>query len=337
MITHNFSKSKKNDRWWRNKSYICFSKYVEYAEDIDEKSIDPTVKNNCNFSSNDKICSQIPSSDKICVQFKSIYQSLSNIQEDSDRKPRSLKEDDFVFLNYWLNNKLKGYNNYPLVAVADFFKELKSKNSDFFTDISFENKFSDIDPGQLENMKTLYGLYNITNKINNILIEEEEEKSKRGLFLQYINECKKKYVDAIINCSNDCPCFFNSLKDFKNKHKSELSKYAESSHKPQFNKLFELPDYDIILQEHRNSIKARFNSIMKVPLLSPIFVLLFIFIYFYKFTTFGQFVRSKIKRIKNMITNADDTENEIMSHYSDYDSNILDKEEYNISYSVKDS
>lgn len=38
-----------------------------------------------------------------------------------------------------------------------------------------------------------------------------------------------------------------------------------------------------------------------------------------------------------MFTNADDTENEIMSHYSDYDSNILDKEEYNISYSVKDS
>lgn len=189
-------------------------------------------------------------------------------------------------MNYWLNNKLKGHNNYPSVTVADFFKELKSKNNDFFTAASIESKFRDIDPGQLENMKTLYGLYNFTNKIINILIlEEEEEKSKSELFLQYINECKKKYVDAIINCSNDCPCFFDSLKAFKNNHKSELSKHNEFLHKHQFNESFELPDYDIILQEHRNSIAKNFNFIVKAPLLIPIFVLLFIFIFFYKVKT----------------------------------------------------
>ncbi|SBT74453.1 PIR protein [Plasmodium ovale] len=318
-----------------NKPYICFSKYVDYAEGIQDNNIDPSLKENCNFSSNDKICSQIPSSDKICVQFKHIYQSLSGTLEDSGQKSRPLKEDDFVFLNYWLNNKLKSHNNYPSVAVADFFKELKSKNNEFFTDVSFENKFSDIDPGKLENMRTLYELYNFTRKIHNTIIEDNE-KSKSGLFLQYIDECKKKYVDAIINCSNDCPSFFNSLKDFKNKHKSELSKHNEFLRKHQFNESFELPDYDIILQEHRKSIAEHFNFIVKAPLLIPIFVLLFIFIFFYKFTTFGQFVRSKIKRIKNMFTNTDDTENEIMSHYSDYDSNILDQEEYKISYSVKD-
>ncbi|SBT55098.1 PIR Superfamily Protein [Plasmodium ovale wallikeri] len=318
-----------------NKPYICFSKYVEYAGDIDEKSILPTLKNNCNFSSNDKICSQIPSSDKICVQFKYIYQSLSNTPEDSGPKPPSLEEDDFVFLNYWLNNKLKGHNNFPSVTVADFFNELKSKNKDFFTAVSFENKFSDIDPGKLENMRTLYELYNFKTKIHNTIIGDNE-KSKGGLLLQYMNECKKKYVDAIINCSNDCTCFFNSLKDFKEKHKSKLTSFSDSLSKYKFNESFELPDYDIVLQEHRNSIAENFKFIVKAPLLPPIFVLLFIFIFFYKCTTFGQFVRSKIKRIKNMFTNADDTENEIMSHYSDYDSNILDQEEYNISYSVKD-
>ncbi|SBT00812.1 PIR Superfamily Protein, partial [Plasmodium ovale curtisi] len=50
----------------------------------------------------------------------------------NNKKEKSLDDNDCSFLNYWLNDKLRGINIDNSISASDFYKKLKGSNAQFF-------------------------------------------------------------------------------------------------------------------------------------------------------------------------------------------------------------
>ncbi|SBT02190.1 PIR Superfamily Protein, partial [Plasmodium ovale curtisi] len=280
----------------------------------------------CNSFLNDSLFTYVPNPKIFCAQFKRMYELLYNSKKRVSDSA-SFDNIDRAFLNYWLNDKLRGINIDPSICVNEFYKNIKSKNKEIFKDESLDQKLYNIEKHELENMRTLYDLYNIKNVVNEAISEEQTE-NKSLSCLQNVKECHKKYKEAIINCRGYCPYFYSLIKEFKKKYKDELSPFAENSFSCKAKELFELPHYGIVLKEHE-SVEIIRNRILSVLL--PVFGVLLMFKFSNKLTPFRQYILEKIKRRKNMFGEGE-RDNELLSFTSDDDSSIYNNGEYNISY-----
>ncbi|SBT00106.1 PIR Superfamily Protein [Plasmodium ovale curtisi] len=315
-----------------NKDFISFDQYKGIAEGIGEKSIDPDIISSCNFLLNDNVYPQIPLSHKICEQFKYLYDTLNDLSKSSDRKSRSLNESDCSFLNYWLNNKLRIYNNDPQICIKDFYQKLKNEDNTFFNStLSLDGHLHNIHEDHFENMKILYNLYYIKYKLHNILIDEGSS-TRSVLCRQYREECNKKYIDGIINCRNDGSYFYKAIKEFKEKYENNVRLYIGNVDNCQTKEFFELPDVDYVLSEYKYARKEQLKGITTLPILAPIFGVFLMLTCSDRFTPFRQFLYKKIKRIKNMLMNADDRQNELLSDSFYNEKSISYNGEYGIGY-----
>ncbi|SBT56040.1 PIR Superfamily Protein [Plasmodium ovale wallikeri] len=262
-----------------------------------------------------------------CEQFKKLY-NLLFISLVNNKKEGSLDDNDCSFLNYWLNDKLRGNNIDNSISVIDFYKKLKGSNETTFKDEKLEKKLYNIEKHDLENMRKLYDLYNTKSKVSSTLtigISTEESTS----CLMHTNECYRKYRDAIINCHNGCYDFYNALTYFKNKYKNDLRLNSENTSSCRYEELFILPDYNAVLKEHE-SIQIIRKTTFSV--LFPMFGVLLMLLFSDKLTPFRQYLFSKIKMIKNNLVTVGKSENELLLYSHDYDNIILDEADYNISY-----
>ncbi|SBT55383.1 PIR Superfamily Protein [Plasmodium ovale wallikeri] len=300
---------------------------INVLEITDEDICTDEIENSCYFFLLNDIFPEIQSTHIICEQFKKIYNLLSNSK--IGKEDGKLENDDYSFMNYWLNDKIRGtHTNLPM-CVNDFYQKLKEVNKkDYFKIITLDNKFYSMTKNDLDNMRKLYDLYNIKDKISESITEEfTEEKSLSCL--KYTKECYRKYKEAIINCQGNCLHFYSLIKEFKSKYKNDLSDSAKSSLSCKSAELFELPNYGVVLKEHE-SVRIIRNGTLSVLL--PLLGVFLMFKYSDKFTPFSQYILEKIKRRKNILFGEEEGDNELLSYTSDDDSSIYNNGEYNISY-----
>ncbi|SBT83111.1 PIR protein [Plasmodium ovale] len=286
-------------------------------ENPEEYDCDEIVKS-CYYFLIHNIASTKESPHIICEQFKKIYNLLKYRTRTVDSVKH--KNNDYAFMNYWLNDKLSDNNNDLPICVKGFYKELVKIDGEYFNIPTLEEKLYNMEKHDLENMKNLYELYNIKNKISTA-ISEENDTGKGASCSTYTKECYAKYRDAIINCLDGCFDFYTALMDFRNTLKA-FSYYTNTSISCKYKELFELPDYETVLKEHKS---GSFRRIITLPLLFPLLGMFFMFIY--SDTAF-----EKIKSTKNMLFGARERSNELLSYISDNDNIIGDHEEYSIGY-----
>ncbi|SBS94779.1 PIR Superfamily Protein [Plasmodium ovale curtisi] len=263
----------------------------------------------------------------ICEKFKYIYNLLSNYKRGV-KKEGTLRDNDWAFLNYWLNDKLRSTNTEMSICVKDFYEKLRDMDKDYFKITSTDGKLFNIKKHDFENMKKLFELYNIKDKINEEITKEFTE-NKSLSCLEHVKECHKKYKEAIVNCPGNCIHFYNLIKEFKKKFKNDLSPFTEMSFSCRAKELFELPNYGVVLKEHE-SVHIIRNRTLSVLL--PLFGLFLMFKFSNKFTPFRQYILEKIKSRKNILFGEGERDNELFSYTSDDDSSIYNNGEYNISY-----
>ncbi|SBT02562.1 PIR Superfamily Protein, partial [Plasmodium ovale curtisi] len=134
---------------------------------------------------------KIQSAHIICEQFKKIYNLLSNRTEQG-KEAGTLQNNDYSFMNYWLNDKLRGNNTDLPMCVKEFYKTLKEINVNYFKITTLDDKLYNIKRHDLENMRNLYDLYNIKDKISGA-IANENSLEEGSSCLWYTKECYAKY------------------------------------------------------------------------------------------------------------------------------------------------
>ncbi|SBS93622.1 PIR Superfamily Protein [Plasmodium ovale curtisi] len=311
--------------------YYGFFKTIDYYM---TKSHSVALKNEaneeekyCNSFLNDSLFTYVPNPKIFCAQFKRMYELLYNSKKRVSDSA-SFDNIDRAFLNYWLNDKLRGINIDPSICVNEFYKNIKSKNKEIFKDESLDQKLYNIEKHELENMRTLYDLYNIKNQIDAAL-SEGSPIEKRLTCSAYAYECYKKYINAIINCRDGCSYFYSLLTEFKNKYIAELSPFVNSSSSCNYKELFELPDYQFVLKENKS---GQFKKIITLPVLFPLFGVFSLLIFSNMITPFRQKVLETITRTKNMLFDVGKSEEKLLSYASMNDNISEDQEVYSISY-----
>ncbi|SBT73383.1 hypothetical protein, conserved [Plasmodium ovale] len=314
----------------REERYVFFERidtYMPQAESAEKKNVSKEKEDFCKSFLSDNFFKYISFPPKFCVQFKHLYDLLLNSTK-SGKASGSLDKHDCAFINYWLNDKLRGINIDNSIYVNEFYKQIKAKNNEIFKDELLNKKLHNIEKHELENMRKLYDLYNIKDKIS-IAITEGAQPEESASCLSYAKECYKKYKEAVINCSEACSYFYDLLTDFKNKYKEELTPFADSPSSCNYKELFEFEDYRTLLREYES---GPFKNIITLPVLIPMCGVFLMFLYSNMFTPFRQRVLEKIKKTRNMLFDAGERHNGSLLYTYDDDKNIFNEGEYNISY-----
>ncbi|SBT83022.1 PIR protein [Plasmodium ovale] len=280
----------------------------------------------CETLLNDAISSQFRYAHIICEQFKSMYRSLITIKETSTII--NVKENDYLFLNYWLNDKLSTNSLKSSFSVKDFYKKLQEMDKIYFSNNSLEEKLNNIESYHLENMKILLDLYKLKNKIYRI-ISEGELTNKNSSWLEHKNERNKKYKEGIIKCHDGCNDFHNALKQFKCIYEYSMNLEYHPQDHSQYKELFELPDHYSVIKEYS---KEKLKSITTVSFLVPVFGLFFMLISSNMFLPIQHNLLEKIKNAKNKLFTVEEREKELLSYTSYNNNRINDEEDYNIGY-----
>ncbi|SBT00770.1 PIR Superfamily Protein [Plasmodium ovale curtisi] len=293
------------------------------------------IKVSCNDFSKyaPEFYSKIQSPHILCEKFRGIYNGLSNSkkgkkEEEYRNGEEKLGNNDWAFINYWLNDTLRGTDTDPPICVKEFYERLRKMDKDYFKIENVGDKLYNIEKSDFKKMKDLYYLYDMKEKISNLLNDENETDIK-ALCQRYEKECNEKYRKVIINCRDDCNDFFSVIGQFKKEYNQELVSFPEYTHLNRSYKLQELPDYISLITEQK--IKE-FTRTIFLPVLFLIFGLFSILLFFNKFLPCRKYLIEKIKRNKRMIFHVDEGEESLPSHAYENDDTILDNGEFNIGY-----
>ncbi|KMZ88701.1 hypothetical protein PVBG_05557 [Plasmodium vivax Brazil I] len=119
------------------------------------------------------------------------------------------------YLNYWLNHELSLIKTD--LELKTLFQHIRSRNSNNVTLIKLNGKIKDIPKKEINNMNSLFYLYDYYFKvIKATTIHEASE----YYFKIYTNQCVKKYQELIEECPNVRTSFCKALCDFKKRYES---------------------------------------------------------------------------------------------------------------------
>ncbi|SBS81990.1 PIR Superfamily Protein [Plasmodium ovale curtisi] len=306
-----------------------FDDCAELLETFKHENVKTKSKNGCNSFVKDDIFRNISSLEKICEQFKDMYDSLYGNIGESSRS--SSDKYVLVFLNYWLNDKLRDKDKNILVSVQKFYEKIKENDSSFFKDNLLYENLCNMEYSDFEYMKVLYELYNYKRKIHNIMINGGTDQSA-VLCEQYTKACYLKYKESIYKCLNGSYNFLKDLKTFKRIYEISINKSTDHGEKCKPHHLIPLPEYDDVLREYNNPKKEQFQRIITITILVPLLALSFPFISSNTFTPMRQYVSEKIKKTRNILMNMDENRKQFLLHSPDFDNEISDNGEHKIGY-----
>ncbi|SBS93994.1 PIR Superfamily Protein [Plasmodium ovale curtisi] len=307
--------------------YGFFKMFDHYASKEGSAAKSSEGVSYCDSFSDDNIFTNIGYPQEFCKKFKYLYIILRNSSR-AGKQDGEFDNNDCAFLNYWLNNKLRGVNSDTTISIENFYQKLKAADKKkSFESALLDKKLYNIEKHDLENMRKLYDLYNIKSNVSGAIANEMGNEESVSC-LTYTKECFEKYRDAIINCRDGCTHFYSVLTEFKKKFE-DLSGYTEKSISCKHKELFELPDYGVVIKEHE-SVKIIRNTTISVLFL--VFGVFFMLIFSDKLIPISQQVLEKIKSTKNMLLGARERSNELLSYTSDNDNIFGDHEEYSIRY-----
>ncbi|SBS91088.1 PIR Superfamily Protein [Plasmodium ovale curtisi] len=310
-----------------------FDNNWQILENLEKETFGDGKYQICNSLPNDGIFSKIRSSEKICKQFIFLYSRLNKKKRGSQSNTSSLEKEGCFFLNYWLNDKLRGDNIDTSICFKDFYEKLKLLDSNTFNSReSLEDKLYNIDHDHFENMKIINDLYIMKYKLYIALTEEANSHIQSKLCLQYTKECYRTYLYGIFNCHNDGSNFYSAINNFKSEYERDISHFVDKAANCLSEGFFPLPHYDDVLSEYRALKKAQIKNILTLPILIPMLGVFFSLTSSKMIIPFGKHLYEKIKRIKNMLTIGNERKNELLLNFSQNENGILDNGEYNISY-----
>ncbi|SBS92338.1 PIR Superfamily Protein [Plasmodium ovale curtisi] len=272
------------------------------------------------------------SAEDICQEFKFLHKSLRKNPKGETTVNDIFSYYDCDFLNFWLNDKLRKSVNNGLIQIKEFYKEIKSKDEEFFTaNKELHDYMYVIDPNVLENMKLLYKLYDnavkIISMINTQNYTDEERNEAQKSCSEYTKKCDKDFKEAMDRCFNSNDDFYNALKNFKDGYKIITEPSSNELIVCNSSEFHYFPWYDPVAEKEKE------KRIMTIKISSTLSVLSLVLPLIYKYTPFGPFLRTKINMVKYRWINPDKNEEELLPLSTDIEDNISDNEEYNIGYS----
>ncbi|SBT00071.1 PIR Superfamily Protein [Plasmodium ovale curtisi] len=339
---------------------------IDIPKHVDEKKYNDIqkIKDACNSFSYDACSLDDTYGKDICTNFFCMYRFLNEVY----RKPNNnsiLTHEDFDFLNYWLNVKLKGKNSDASDCISKFENEIGNQ-LDFFnpSKTKLGKHLHVIESGNLENMELLFELYNNERIILNMMrgqyypdegktnekTLEEENKCKEKEIEE--NECKKKESEekesevkekekqkTCLDYTEDCSTKYKKAMDNCLNDNTDFYK-ALKDFKISYNYAVEGENKDLrncksspyFYLPKYDPVVERKRNIMAGKILSVPLILSLVIPLLYKYTPLGPFLRTKINMIKNSLMNSDEYESELSSLPTDIEDNTSDNGEYNIGY-----
>ncbi|VUZ99326.1 PIR protein [Plasmodium vivax] len=274
-------------------NYDFFSKILFYKthaphlENINELS---NFEKGCNNMSKESGFSGISFSSMPCEKFKYLFSLKKN------NNPLISSDDDFYnYINFWLNYFIREKNSNNIISVKDFYLTLQKHDSNFDNEKKLEFKLYNINNDDFENMCILNNLYSNYNKIFN---DKRVVCTEKASCSQHSNECYKEYRRGLIKCLNKNLNCCKALNDFKNMYITDNQNVSSNVFK--HSDLVVLPREEDVYYEIYGGLNDWRNIIiLTFSILGPV---IGIFLYFYKFTSFGQKFganRKRQKRVKN--------------------------------------
>ncbi|CAG9485500.1 unnamed protein product [Plasmodium vivax] len=297
--------------------------FIKYADGIKTTATESDVSADCTallngmYSSGNRVIIR-----NICEDFLKPYKSLSTSQEVH----QNYKE----FLNYWLNFRLDEDMHNENICVHDFYDDMEN-----YCERTLENSVSlyviyDMEQGELDKMNILYNLYYNYYKIfknGNIVCDGKSSCS------QFTNNCLKYYGDGIIKCPTiETDNFCRKLDQFRVNYE-QLQKRTDISnngYKP--SDMESLPTREQALYLQGSALQNLKNIVIwAMYIMGPTVGLSVIFLYFYKYTSFGKRICSKINK-KKIICDSINQETYFLQCNLENDNISCRKRPYNVRY-----
>ncbi|SCA60342.1 Plasmodium vivax Vir protein, putative [Plasmodium vivax] len=311
------------DQRKKEEDYDFFEKINRYIRDgkpIEDNIQFDKLSTDCNSFSEiwGKKIGNSEMAKNMCNIFINMYKELkkgkNNYTLDSEYN------NDFAFLNYWVNWKIHEGGINESNPVTDFYNHIGSHApSELILEFT-NNLIYDINKDYLNKMNTLYNLYDNYSKLNAIDYAKTDQVKQQLLTLSTAS-CthynKAKYICNEDNRKNNLK-FCDKLEAFESKYKDlyQIVDTKPSEISNNFIKLAECPNTKIIASSVIGSIVG----------LIPLFGVL------YKFTPMGQVLRSKMGIINNDINNTEEDMTNISLMEQEKEPLKFQKGIYNIKY-----
>ncbi|SBS89318.1 PIR Superfamily Protein [Plasmodium ovale curtisi] len=147
---------------------------MQYDSYIEEHSGTGEHNNTCDAFMIDVQISNTESANQICEKFKNLYKFI--ISRKKPPKNKSLDKNDFAYLNYCINGKLRNTKISNELTVKEFHRKLNNHDNDFVGYDMFAGKLFDIGENDFQNIELLINLENQYNKIfKNVLSRNNDE------------------------------------------------------------------------------------------------------------------------------------------------------------------
>ncbi|SBT01231.1 PIR Superfamily Protein [Plasmodium ovale curtisi] len=280
---------------------------------------------------------------KLCNKFVYLIDTLSKRNEGSTFNA----DYDIDYLNYWLNSRIHEIDPGSICKKV-FFKNFIVDNITKENLNKLKGKIHDIEESELKKMDALYTLHKFYNKIDKIISSSESNKED---VIQQAHNCVEMYKTVKDKCPDNRTKFCNKLKSFQQKYEAiSLCNYKLENWKKE--KLPSLTgENDISIQDCGSSANATERPLAQVSgaedqrigessnidmnnitigAASTIGISFICFI-FYRFTSFGPWIRSRISKNENILGILGEDMN-YFSHSSEYDHIDPENMSYNIAY-----
>ncbi|SBS95695.1 PIR Superfamily Protein [Plasmodium ovale curtisi] len=297
-----------------------FETYIQYEQHMEKHYGESEQENECYSFIPDINISSTESANKICEKFKYLYKFI--ISTKTQPKTKILDNNDFAYLNYWFNCKLR--NNMPTnkLTVTDFYENMSDHEVEFGPD-TFDGKLYDLEYEDFNNMNLLSQLkiyYGETYKNMSAHINEVNIPC-----IQYFQKYITTYKEAIIKCPHDNTSFCKILNNFKEEYDKMFFGEFGISEKCADKEFLKLPTYNDVLQENQKITTVG-------TILGPSFATLFTSFFLYKFTPLRQWIRGKMGSKIGSHSNLYEENDELSLNTSDNENIKFDEIPYRISY-----
>ncbi|SBT82919.1 PIR protein [Plasmodium ovale] len=300
--------------------FKTFKVYSLFEVQMEKDYIDQKVNNTCNSFPPDVRISDNESANHICDKFLHLFNLI--ISKKSRSGNNSLDNNDFSYLNYWFNRKLRYNKPSHKLTVKDFYENMSDQEVEFVTG-TFKGKLYDLENEDFNNMIILSLLQEqyVENFEKFSILQGKEDIS----CLEHLQKLIDTYKQGIIKCPLNNSDFCRALYHFKGDYENLFVREDGLSEKCIDRERLQLPTYNDVLLEHKNNTIAG-------TILGPSFGTLFTMIFMYKFTPLGRWIQSKVVTNKEVHNDIYAESEQSLLSASDNDYINSDFNEYNISY-----
>ncbi|SBT43935.1 PIR Superfamily Protein [Plasmodium ovale wallikeri] len=277
-----------------------FETYIQYEQHMEKNYRESEQENECNSFTPDIKISSNESANKICEKFKYLYNLITTTKSQS--RTKFLDNNDFAYLNYWFNCKLRNNDIIYKLTVEDFYEEMSNHELEFGGN-TFDGKLYDLEYEDFSNMNLLSNLkiyYGETYKNMSAHMNEVNIPC-----IQYFQKYITTYKEAIIKCPHDNTSFCKILNNFKEEYDRVFFGKFGISAKCADKEFLKLPTYNDVLQENQ-----------KITTFTPL----------------GQWIRGKMGSNAGSHSNLYEENDQLSLNTSDNENINFDEIPYRISY-----